>query len=89
MNVGKNIRHVRKSNGIKQKDLAKAVGISNSFLCDIEAGRTLPSLTTLSKISKELKTDISDLFKQLHVSCYNCWTRQLFFYRKSPKPCTG
>lgn len=63
MNIGKNIRNLRKSKGIKQKDIAKQAGISNSFLCDIEAGRNQPSISTLLRIADALEIDVTTLFE--------------------------
>ena len=40
--------------GISQKELAEKVGISQSFLCDIEQGRSKPSIDTAIKIAQVL-----------------------------------
>lgn len=50
-----NIKEKREKLGISQKALAKKVGISQSFLCDIEQGRCKPSLVTALKLAKALK----------------------------------
>lgn len=50
-----NIKEKREQLGISQKELAKKVGISQSFLCDIEQGRCKPSLDTAIKIARVLK----------------------------------
>lgn len=52
MNVGKMIRELRNKGGMTQKELAEKADISTSYLCDIEVGRTNPSLRTLERISK-------------------------------------
>ena len=52
MNVGKRIRELRNKGGMTQKELAEKADISTSYLCDIEVGRTNPSLRTLERISK-------------------------------------
>ena len=44
---------------MSQKDLAEKVGISQSFLCDIEQGRSKPSIDTALKIAEAL--NISDV----------------------------
>ena len=44
---------------MSQKDLAEKVGISQSFLCDIEQGRSKPSIDTALKIAEVL--NISDV----------------------------
>lgn len=50
-----NIKEKREQLGISQKALAEKVGISQSFLCDIEQGRCKPSLDTAVKLAKALK----------------------------------
>mgnify|MGYP000863657304 CR=1 FL=1 len=55
------IREIRKKKGINQKQLAMMVGLSNSYLSDIEVGRTNPSINTLIKITAALQIDVSDL----------------------------
>jgi transcriptional regulator with XRE-family HTH domain len=63
MDIGTKIRRERIKKGLSQRHLAKQIGISNTYLSDIEVGRTLPSIRTLLKISKELETDINTLCK--------------------------
>ena len=50
-----NIKEKREQLGISQKALAEKVGISQSFLCDIEQGRCKPSIDTAIKLAKALK----------------------------------
>jgi transcriptional regulator with XRE-family HTH domain len=64
MLLGKNIRSIRLDKGIKQFELAKKAGISISYLCEIENGKSVPSLKTLLKIAKALKVDCSVLIQQ-------------------------
>lgn len=54
-----NIKEKREQLGISQKELAEKVGISQSFLCDIEQGRSKPSIDTALKIAEVL--DIKDI----------------------------
>ena len=49
-----NIKEKRERLGISQKELAEKVGISQSFLCDIEQGRSKPSIDTAIKIAQVL-----------------------------------
>lgn len=55
MNIGVKIRELRLKKDMKQIELAKKAGISNTYLSDIEGGRTMPSLKTLIKISEALQ----------------------------------
>lgn len=50
----KNIREKREKLGMSQKELAEACGIAQSTLCDIEMGRSNPSLDVAVKIAKAL-----------------------------------
>ena len=56
---GFQVRKLRREKGLSQKQLAEMINISNSYLCDIEVGRTNPSVATLLKIADILKVDIS------------------------------
>ena len=49
-----NIKEKRERLGTSQKELAEKVGISQSFLCDIEQGRSKPSIDTAIKIAQVL-----------------------------------
>ncbi|AEE97616.1 helix-turn-helix domain protein [Mahella australiensis 50-1 BON] len=57
--LGTKIKKLRINKKIKQIELAKAAGISNSFLSDIENGRTMPSLKTLYKLADALDVSIT------------------------------
>ena len=54
-----NIKEKRERLGISQKELAEKVGISQSFLCDIEQGRSKPSIDTAVRLADAL--GISDI----------------------------
>ena len=61
--IGSKIKTLRKERKITQKNLALVSGISNTYLSDIEIGRTNPSLRTLEKIADALGISIKDLFE--------------------------
>lgn len=49
--------------GIKQKDLAKAVGITSQYMMNIENGKAKnPSIEIMRKIAFELKSSVQELF---------------------------
>ena len=50
-----NIKEKRERLGISQKELAEKAEISQSFLCDIEQGRSKPSIDVAIKLAKVLK----------------------------------
>lgn len=52
-----NIKERREQLGITQKELADKIGISQSFLCDIEQGRSKPSIDTALKIASALNIE--------------------------------
>ena len=52
-----NIKERREQLGISQKELAEKIGISQSFLCDIEQGRSKPSIDTALKIASALNIE--------------------------------
>ncbi len=54
MSVGENIRSLRKSMNMTQDEFAHEIGISRSYLGDLENNRRNPSSETLKKISKKL-----------------------------------
>ena len=58
-----NIKEKRERLGISQKELAEKVGISQSFLCDIEQGRSKPSIDTAIKIAQVLNVDDIKFFE--------------------------
>ena len=58
-----NIKERREQLGISQKELAEKVGISQSFLCDIEQGRSNPSIDTALKIAEALNIDDIKFFE--------------------------
>lgn len=53
--IGSLIKEKRVKEGLKQFEFAKNIGISRSYLSDIENNRYLPSTKLLFKINNELK----------------------------------
>jgi transcriptional regulator with XRE-family HTH domain len=62
-NIGRKIKCERLKKSLKQYELAEKAKISNTYLSDIEIGRTTPSIKTLNKIAKALGIDYIDLLK--------------------------
>ena len=58
------IKDRREELGISQKELAEKVGISQSFLCDIEQGRNKPSISVAVKIADVLKVQDIKFFDE-------------------------
>lgn len=62
MKLGEKLRMLRKSiNGLTLIDLSKDIGLSVSFLSDLERGQTQPSLETLKKLSSYYKISLHEL----------------------------
>lgn len=59
MTVGERIKACRKEAGLTLKQMSAFIGISVSFLSDIENGRSKPSLKRLEKIAEKLQTSVS------------------------------
>lgn len=58
----KNMKNRRKKLGLTQGELAKKIGISASFITEIEIGRKSPSFTNISKISDALNAPAWSFF---------------------------
>ena len=61
--IGDNIRKYRKKKSLTQKELGDIVKISNTYLSDMEIGRTNPSIKTLKRIAQGLEISYVDLLK--------------------------
>lgn len=62
---GRQLAQVRKHRGITQQQLAERIGMSVVSIAYLETGKRWARIGTLSKIAKNLKVDISELFKGL------------------------
>ncbi len=62
---GRRVAEVRKSRGVTQQELAERINMSVVAIAYIETGKRWARLSTLSKIAKTLKVNISDLFQGL------------------------
>lgn len=60
--IGEKIRMLRKEKKLSQRDLADLCGISNTYISDMETGRTNPSLKTLQKLRMALEVNIKEFF---------------------------
>ena len=60
--MGKRIQRLRKKVGLTQEQLAEKVSLSTKFIQFIETAHRKPSLKSLQKIARALKTDIKNFF---------------------------
>jgi len=54
MSIGENIKKIRKENGLTQAEFTKKIGISRTYLSDLENNRKSPSVETLDKMAEKL-----------------------------------
>lgn len=59
MSIGKTIRKRRQEIGMKANELAKRIGVSQSFLSNIENDLKIPRFLLLHKIARELKMSLA------------------------------
>ena len=82
LEIGQNIRHYRQKRGIRQKELAEYIHVSDQHISHIENGHTKLSLITLVAIANTLNVDCNTL---LGSTLYNAmWLSLLISQRKSP-----
>ena len=62
LRTGQIIKILRVTLGLRQKDLAKRVGIQQHYLSLVEAGKRQPSLAVLRKIASQFDVPVSLLF---------------------------
>ena len=65
MNVGQQLRKIRREKGITLTQIAEALDISASALSQIENSKNTPSLETLTSILKFMDVPMSDFFRQI------------------------
>ena len=58
MAVGENVKRIRTNKRLTQEEFAKEVGISRSYLGDLENDRKSPTVETLEKISSKMETTV-------------------------------
>lgn len=86
--LGNAIKQQRKCKGLKQTDVAEKTGISRNYISDIENGRYMPSVETLSKLAICLEIDLNavlvseiqdisslDIFPRLQLDNTRCETK--------------
>ena len=61
--LGARIKRMRRDSGVSLKTVANETGLSEDFLKEVEAGKVMPPVGALLKISRALGVDSSLLFK--------------------------
>jgi transcriptional regulator with XRE-family HTH domain len=62
MNLGRNIKNIRRQRGLTQVEFASLCGISQTYLSQIEGNLKEPNLSTLKVISDNLEIPLPILF---------------------------
>lgn len=65
-----NLKYYRKHAGLTQEKLAEAIGMSTSYIGDMEARERFPSAETIDKIAEALNISATTLFDE-HASPEN------------------
>lgn len=60
--VASNVRRLRKSKGLSQREFGLMVGVDYSYISHIENGSANVSIDLLSKIADGLDIEVKDLF---------------------------
>ncbi len=60
--IGAKLRHARKVQGLRLRDVADAIGCSESMLSKVENDRVMPSVKVLHRLAAALQTSIGELF---------------------------
>ena len=61
--LGKNLKQIRTQKGMTQGDIVRALGVSRSFVSNIENGKTNPTLSTIKRIADALGVSVDQLLK--------------------------
>lgn len=56
-----NLRHNRLLANMTQSELAEKVGVAQSYISEIESGKTMPSIQTLCDLSQALGVTVTDI----------------------------
>ncbi|MGW7888628.1 helix-turn-helix domain-containing protein [Staphylococcus xylosus] len=62
MTFGDNLKDVRRKRRLSQHELAKHVGLSQSYICDLEHDRKNVSIYIVSRLAERLGISVSVLF---------------------------
>ena len=61
--LGKKLKHLRLQKNLTQKKLAEKIGCTSAYICQLESGKTDPSISALKKIANILGITIVDFFR--------------------------
>jgi transcriptional regulator with XRE-family HTH domain len=61
--VARNLRILREIRGLSQTELSKRVGLSNTYICEVESGRLNISIKVVERLAKALEAPLKLLFE--------------------------
>lgn len=61
--LGNKLKHLRVLKNLTQKKMAEKIGCTPAYICQLENGKTDPSISTLKKIVDALNITIVDFFR--------------------------
>ena len=67
--IGARVRDMRRERGMTQAELARATGVTGSFIGHIERGEKVASLETMAKLSRALGTSLDNLVFGIQIRC--------------------
>lgn len=68
--VGEKVKSIRNSIGMTQKQLAKKLGVAESFINEIEMGKKVINQSLIDRLSKVLGKDINDITMSFEEQVY-------------------
>ncbi len=61
--LGRQVRELRESHGLSQRELAERMQTTQSVIARLEAGGSKPSLSTLERVARALGTSVDIRFR--------------------------
>lgn len=63
-----NLKDIRISKDLMQKDIAKISGVSSPYYCLLEKGERVPSMKTAMRIASALNLTLDEFYKALMIT---------------------
>lgn len=60
---GGNLKRLRTKKGLSQGEIARRLGVDKGFVCNVENGKTNPTLVTITKLAKAIDVSASELLE--------------------------
>jgi len=64
VNIGRNIKRLRKEKKISQKQLAEKLNVTHFWICKLESGKRNTTIFRLNEIAFYLDTDLTNLITE-------------------------